>query len=70
MHARQASFRDASSPAEAGADASVQVIVERPSEGLARGNYAWPSWGIGLLGAVVAITAFAYLAWRLWQRRK
>jgi hypothetical protein len=37
-------------PADAPEPAATKVIVERPEAGLAQGQYAWPDWGIALLG--------------------
>jgi hypothetical protein len=46
---------------------SARVIVERPPPGLARGNYAAPSWLIVLFGCVLAVFGAAYVFSR-WRR--
>lgn len=45
------------------------VIVERPPPGLARGQYAWPAWGIALLGTFAVVAASLYLITR-WRRSR
>jgi hypothetical protein len=42
-------------PADSPEPAATQVIVERPHEGLARGQYAWPDWGIALVGTACVV---------------
>jgi hypothetical protein len=65
---------DAVAEAEAGAAgnaaSSPRVIVERPPPGFARGNYPFPAWGIGLIGASVVIVGLAYLIWRFVRSRR
>ncbi len=46
------------------------VIVERPGPGLARGNYAWPPWGIALLGSFVLLVALLYFLLRMRRKRR
>jgi hypothetical protein len=46
-----------------------RIVVERPPPGLAQGQYAWPAWGIGVLGGLVVLLGVAYLVWRLGRKR-
>ncbi len=51
---------------DAGASAPApRIIVERPPPGLARGRYAWPAWGIGLVGGTVVLLGLVWMVWRL-----
>lgn len=50
--------------------AAGDVIVERPSSGLARGKYAWPPWAIALLGAGVVLTTLVYFLLKLRSGRR
>jgi len=49
---------------------SARIVVERPPPGLARGKYAWPPWGIGLLGGTVVLFGLLYLVWRVRRLRR
>ncbi|MBK7586564.1 MAG: hypothetical protein IPI67_41050 [Myxococcales bacterium] len=46
-----------------------RIIVERPPPGLARGKYAWPAWGIGLLGGSIVLLGLVYFVLRKRRRR-
>jgi hypothetical protein len=48
--------------------ATTQIVVERPEGALARGQYAWPDWGIALVGGAGVVLATAILALRLRAR--
>jgi hypothetical protein len=54
--------------ASASAAPAGRLVVERPPAGLARGAYAFPAWGIALVGAAVVLLTLAYL-WRARRRR-
>jgi hypothetical protein len=41
--------------------ATTEVVVERPQGALARGQYAWPAWGIALAGGAGAVLALVIL---------
>ncbi len=45
------------------------IVVERPPAGLARGQYAWPAWGILLLGGLAVVATGLYLITR-WRRSR
>lgn len=45
-------------------------VVERPEPGLARGEYPWPAWAIGLLGGLVVSLGLAYLIIKVRGRLK
>ncbi|HEY3237520.1 MAG TPA: hypothetical protein VGJ84_22565 [Polyangiaceae bacterium] len=49
--------------------AAPSWVVERPRSELARGKYAWPAWGIGLLGGFGIALGIAFLVWR-WRKRR
>ena len=51
--------------ASASAAPAGHFIVERPPEGLARGAYPFPGWGIALLVVLLALVAL----WRARRRR-
>jgi hypothetical protein len=36
-------------------------VVERPEPGLARGQYAWPDWGIALVGGPLVAIGLVYV---------
>ena len=61
---------------EAGVDAGAaeapgpRTVIERPPPGLARGKYAWPAWGIGVVGGSVLALAIAYFVWRYLSSRR
>lgn len=51
---------------DAGASAPApRTVVERPPPGLARGRYAWPAWGIGLVGGTVVVLGLVWMLWRI-----
>jgi hypothetical protein len=50
--------------------AGPRVVVERPPPGLARGKYAFPAWGIGILGSVIVLLGLVYVGWRIRQRKQ
>ena len=56
--------------AGAGAAPRPEVVVERPPPGLAQGKYAFPAWGIAMLGGVVVALGVAYLVWRWFVSRR
>jgi hypothetical protein len=45
-------------------------VEERPEAGLARGKYAFPDWGVALVGGLVVTLGVAYLATRYHRFRK
>jgi hypothetical protein len=47
-----------------------RIVVERPPPGLARGKYAWPAWGIGLLGASIVVLCLVYFVLLARRRRR
>jgi len=47
-----------------------RIVVERPPPGLARGKYAWPAWGIGVLGASIVLLGLVYFALLRRRRRR
>ena len=49
---------------------TARVLVERPPPGLARGKYAFPAWGIGVLGGAVFVCGLIWLLLRLRRRVK
>lgn len=51
--------------ASASARREPEVIVKRPPEGLAQGQYAAPVWFIAGLGSVVLLVGLTYLVVRL-----
>ncbi|HEV8247406.1 MAG TPA: hypothetical protein VGP93_16625 [Polyangiaceae bacterium] len=46
------------------------VIVERPPPGLARGRYAWPAWGIALVGAALVLLTLVYFLSRVRGKKR
>lgn len=48
--------------------ATTQIVVERPEGALARGQYAWPDWGIALVGGGAVVLAVTILVLRLRAR--
>ncbi|MFO0570811.1 MAG: hypothetical protein U0263_34560 [Polyangiaceae bacterium] len=57
-------------PSDAGRPVETsRVVVERPPPGLARGKYAFPAWGIGLLGGAVVLLGLGYYLFRVRRRR-
>ena len=53
----------------AGAGPKTRIVVERPAPGLARGKFAWPPWGIGVVGGLIIAVAIGYFIVR-WRRRR
>jgi len=45
-------------------------VEDRPDPGLARGNYAWPDWGVAVFGGVVVALGVVHLATRYHRSRK
>ena len=60
------------STTDAGTTTTVgpRIVVERPPPGLARGKYAWPAWGIGLVGGTIVVIGLGYLVWRFLRLRR
>jgi hypothetical protein len=50
--------------------AGPRMVEERPPPGLARGKYAWPAWGIGVVGGLVFALGLAWLVFRLRKLRR
>lgn len=49
---------------------ATRILVERPPPGLARGKYAWPAWGIGLLGGAVVLCGLVWVLVRLRRAKR
>lgn len=45
-------------------------VEERPEAGLARGQYAWPDWGVAVFGGLVVALGVVHLAMRYHRSRK
>jgi len=46
------------------------VLIERPRPGLARGRYAFPAWGIAVIGAGVVALGLFLVAFRSRKSRR
>lgn len=44
--------------------AATQIVIDRPEGALARGQYAWPDWGIALLGGAGVVLGAIVLVLR------
>ncbi|MEB2311576.1 MAG: hypothetical protein OZ921_18075 [Sorangiineae bacterium] len=56
-------------PVASAPEAAPRIIVERPPPGLARGEYAWPAWGIALVGGSVVAIGVGWMVVR-WIRHR
>ena len=45
-------------------------VEERPEAGLARGKYAWPDWGVAVVGGLVVTLGVVHLVTRYHRSRK
>ena len=52
------------------APAAPKVVEERPPPGPARGKFAWPAWGIGMLGGLAVALGLFWIVWRIRRLRK